>query len=299
MTTLVDRILPPKPSDEEVAKGKPVRDAFREQVKTLQTQLDESKSGLQELKLQDSEKLLETTLKKATSWLDANVEVTKRQVDAEQIRFKEDLQNQFLRIQKEIPIATNKLSENIQKTIATSITIPQIQTTVQKSIDNLRKRAKQAAEKAKVELQNRDLSKDFDDAWKLFVKYGGTIILILLALRVGAFAANASLHEPVGIRIFNFIYAVLFFPIFILYYGFFEIRHLLWPDECEALRVESMLPIYGYVKDKNPISLADRFFGYPETEKLLQDITNKKEIIEQRRLDVLKISRLAELTSGK
>jgi hypothetical protein len=60
-----------------------------------------------------------------------------------------------------------------------------------------------------------------------------------------------------------------------------------------------MLPIFAYPEAKNPISFADRLFGYPETEKLLQDITNKKEIIDQRRLDVLKISRLTELTSGK
>ncbi len=296
MTDVLSRVLPPKPTDKEIEEGKPKRDAFREQVSTLQTQLEQSANGFKELQLQSAETQLQTTVKKASAWLEANVEVTKRQVDAEQTRFQEEIQKQVAAIQKQVPIQIEKIPESVQKTISTSIFIPQVKTTIQKTVETLRQKADKLAKQAQQNLENRDISQDFQDIGDLFAKYGGRILMVILALRVGAFAANASLHEPVGIRILNFLYTALFFPIFILYYGFFEIRHFLWPKECEALRVESMLPIYGYAADKNPLNFADRIFGFPETESLLQEIAKKKAIIEQRRLDVLKISQLAELS---
>lgn len=297
MTTLVDRVLPPKPTDAEIAEGKPKRDAFRNEVQTLQTQLDQSAQGLKELQLQGLEKELQTTVKKANAWLDANIEVTKRQVESEQIRFQEEIQKQLTNIQKEIPSSAKKLSLDKQNTIASSITIPQVKKTIQTTIEELRKQAKKDAEKSSSDLQNRGITDDIQDASKEFAKYGGIIIMILLALRVGAFAANATLHQPVGVRVINFLFTALFFPFFIFYYGIFEIRHLIWPNDCEALRIESMLPIYGYPADKN-ITFWDRILGYPLTDSLVEEINAKKAAFEQRRLDVLKISQLASLSSS-
>jgi hypothetical protein len=277
----------PKPTDAEIAEGKPKREAFRKEVQIIQTELNESKDAFSKLKLNDTQ--IQNVVKKSETWIQANVEVTPRDVDKEKTIFKEGIEREVTALRLSLPADVAMLSDEDRKTVAAQIKYPALKNYVEEAIQQYNS-VKESQERERIQKEmNRTAGDDVSDIGGMIGKILGPIFFLIIALRLGSYAANASLHLPTPYRVLNFIYTALFSPILLFYYLFFILRNYFFPETYAPLRIEAMLPFYIIKKEENENknNLVESLFGYTPSNEILSEIARKQEDLEKRRQEAL------------
>lgn len=281
MANLLRGFTTPKLTDEEFQAGKQKREAFSKTIDTFLIQIQDSQVAFTKLSLPST---LEKTGKDANAWLKANIEVSPRDVDKEQTLFNESVKTAVKDIIQKLPTAVSKLSEEDRKIITNLMKYPPLVTPLSNAVQNYTKEVQEkqrADEKAAIERTGGD---DFQDALKIVGKVMIFLIVFIVALRLGSYAANASLHLPTPYRILNFIYTALFSPVLFFYYLFFILRNYFFPGSYAPLRIEAMLPFYEIKEEK---TWTDPLFGYTPTSEVLTEIIKKQADLEKRRQEAL------------
>jgi hypothetical protein len=279
---LVDRVVPPKPSPEEIKAGKPKREAYRNQLLSIQQTL---------LKLKDevtaplgiSQKELDTELDKSLAWVNANIEVSPAEVEVKQTSFNETFQTLQ---QKYNDAAAKAFQKNPKQEIVNRYPFPEGRKALQGIMNGILQDEKIKKRKQREEQSKRTYFDDANDALGSVLKWSLITFVVVYALRAASFAANYNLYLPVPYRVLKFLYTFLFFPIWIPYYIYREIKHAIWPCIDEP-HFESVFPIQPY----NPAEGTDlnkRFFGYPNIPELCEWLQKKKDAWKEKREEVLK-----------
>lgn len=254
----------PKLSDEEVAAGKPLRLAARKKVqdtynsllneeKTIKKMIkDDFKSFPDEQKKyvltnlartnSNENKALMSYLKTELVWWDNNVEVSKRQVNARDIKYDETSTKLF-------EAARNYKPEDPDTS------------------------AKDEEEKRLEKLRNATIYDDITDSLSTMAKISFFLVYIIVGLRCASFAVNENLHKGVMYRILIFIYTFLFVPIFGPYYLWKGIKSYIWNTPLPPY--EGFFPLYPYDKSE-PLTLNRRLYGYLDSPELQARIEKQK-----------------------
>jgi hypothetical protein len=290
---LVNRVVPPKPTDEEIKAGKPKREAYRKSL--LQTQATLSK--LEEevsspLGISSEQKALQSEVDKALAWVNANIEVSPNEVDVKQTAFNETFQTLVLRYNQ---AAEKAFTKDPKQEIVNAYPFPDGKKALQQIVNQSNQKDKRKQQQEKVDLQNRTYWDDFKEALSSVVKWGLLVFVLFYALRAASFAANQNLFLPLPYRALKFIYTFIFFPIWIPYYLYREVKHLIWPCIDEP-HFESVFPVQPY-NPQDGIDLNKRLFGYPNVPELCNWIQKKKDEWKEQRLEVLKGDFMSKLLS--
>ncbi len=288
---LVDRIVPAKPTDEEIRAGKPKREAYRNSL--LQTQATLAK--LQEevsspLGISSEQKALQTETDKALSWINANIEVSPKDVEVKQTSFNETFQTL---VQKYDQVAEKAFLKNPKQEIVNAYPFLEGKKALQNIIRKTNQNDKREKQKKREELNNRTYWDDFTDALNSVLKWGLIGFVLFYAIRSASFAANQNLFLPLPYRVLKFMYTLIFFPIWIPYYAYREIKHAIWPCIDEPA-FESVFPVQPYNPGEE-LDLNKRLFGYPNVPELCSWLQKKKDEWKEQRLDILKKNLYSEL----
>lgn len=254
----------PKLSDEEVAAGKPLRLAARKKVqdtynsllneeKTIKKMIkDDFKSFPDEQKKyvltnlartnSNEHKVLMSYLKTELVWWDNNVEVSKRQVNARDIKYDETFPKLMEAVRNYKPDAPD-----------TS--------------------ANEEEEKRLEKLRTATIYDDITDSLSTMAKISFFLVYIIVGLRCASFAVNENLHKGVMYRILIFIYTFLFVPIFGPYYLWKGIKSYIWNTPLPPY--EGFFPLYPYDKSE-PLTLNRRLYGYLDSPELQARIEKQK-----------------------
>lgn len=277
MASIIDRVLPTKPSPEELEAGRKPREELRKKMMDLKAKVDETLPTLTSLNVKGDITNLQSIINKELAWINANIEITKQQVETKQIEFQEKTSAGIDTLKNAVLEAAKPLAQSAQEEIAKKVPLEQVKNSLLQLAKQTATEVKEKTQKANQELLNRTAGDDIYDA---FVTAGKILIYLfigILVLRIGAYSANEVIWRPVPYRIASFLYGVLFSPIFIIYYGIIIIRALLWPDTCEYPLIEGLIPIYPYEDTKEELTFADRLFGYPNSPGLQQFIQQKQQ----------------------
>jgi hypothetical protein len=278
--SIVDRVLPVKPTAEEIKEGKPVREAYRNDLLAKQELLSKLNTEVS-VPLKISQDKLNDLLAKYLAWINVNIEVKANDVTTEQTKFNES----FDTLVKEF---NNKAAKAFEKNPSQEIINRYPFPEGQKELQNIMN--------ASLKNKKPQAINDSDGFWDA-MKWAGTIIIFCFAIRAASFAANENLYLPLGYRILKFIYTLLFFPIWIPYYLYIEIKNKIWPS-IEQPKFESVFPITPY--DPNaPMDLNKRFFGYPNIAAFNDWITKKQNEWKQEQIDALQGNMLEQLLAEK
>jgi len=278
-----------KPTDKEVAEGKPLRIAAREKVvkeydNIIAGERDFKKrmGGVTKKMLEErdakTKKMFEDTmnfinknpayldllnyLKQELVWWNNNVELSPREVTTRDLQYDETFKKK-----KE---ATDKASQNLS--------------------DTTKQQTKVAEEKQKAAndaIRNRTLLDDIADSFTIMLKSSVLILYILVGIRCGSFAANDLLYKPAPYRIIAFIYTFIFCPIFAPYYLWKVIKHYIWGTPLPLF--EGLLPLNAY-DPSEPLTISKRLLGYADT-PLLKEWIQVKQDEETKARDVAVISK--------
>jgi hypothetical protein len=274
-----------KPTDKEVAEGKPLRIAAREKVlkkfnEIITLQRDFKKRSEKEWKATTDEgrKNIQATLdffnknpvyldflnylKQELVWWNNNVELSPREVTTRDLQYDETIK---------------KKSEAVQKAS-------------QNRADTTKQQTKVAEEKQKAAndaIRNRTLLDDIADSFTIMLKSSVLILYILVGIRCGSFAANDLLYKPAPYRIIAFIYTFIFCPIFAPYYLWKVIKHYIWGTPLPLF--EGLLPLNAY-DPSEPLTISKRLLGYADT-PLLKEWIQVKQDEEMKARDVAVISK--------
>jgi hypothetical protein len=261
-----------KPTDKEVAEGKPLRVAAREKVvKEYDNMIAEQrnfKKEVQEKWKQSTDQVRKTYqntldfynknpayldllnyVKEELVWWNNNVELSPREVTTRDLQYDETIK---------------KKKEASQKAL-------------QNQGDTSKQQTKAAEEKQKAKndaIRNRSVWDDIVDAFNIMLALTIIILYIIIGLRCGSFAANEILYKPVPYRIIAFIYTFIFCPIFAPYYLWKVIKHYVWGTPLPLF--EGLLPLNAY-DPSEPLTITKRLFGYADTPLLKEWIQIKQD----------------------
>lgn len=259
-------------SDEEVAKGAPVRGSFREQVLTdLKTVNDASMDYYTKVKAGSSAKQYKKIMEEELAWINANPELTIRQVNSRQRTYKESIQLAIADLLRETQQGIASFPPDKQVGLAQQFPIPSYRSELEKQAgdSSLKQSSEQAAEeeRKRLEIENRTIWDIAQEAAVYALSWTFIVLGICLVLRIASFCANDSIYKPPAYRILNFVYGILFSPILLPYYLYREIWG--WWTENDNLRphFESLLPLVGYEPKEN-LTLGDRIYGFALTPDL-------------------------------
>jgi hypothetical protein len=279
---LVNRIVPPKPTDEEIRAGKPKREAFRNKLlqaqKTLGSLRDDVSNPL-DVNQSELEKAVDSNL----AWVNANIEVSPNQVDVKETTYNEMY---AAAIQKYDANVARVFEKNPKQEIVNAYPFAEGKKELQRQILQLQQKGKIEKQKKRQALEDRTYWDDFLDAFKSVFKWSLIVFIIFYGVRAASFAVNANLWRPLPYRILLFVYTFIFFPIWIPYYLYREIKHAIWPCIDEP-HFESVFPITPY-NPGDELDLNKRFFGYPNVPELCSWLEKKKDQWRQEQLEVLK-----------
>ena len=269
-------------SDEEVKKGAPVRTAFRSQILTdLESLNSSSMSIYDKMKASSSAKSYKKFVESELAWVNANPELSVRQVDSRSRVYSESSQQLVANILQEAQIGISTLSINDQKALSQQFPIVKYR---KQFIDlvNQNSSKTQSEEQLKKDKEIQDIqNKSTWDIAKEAINYalfiGLIVLFIAIALRIASFCANDSLYKPPAYRILNFVYGFLFSPLILPYYLYREIWG--WWNEDDNLRphFESLIPLIPY-EPKEDLTLGDRIYGFAKTPQLCEWIRCKQSV---------------------
>ena len=250
-----------KPTDKEVAEGKPLRIAAREKVvkeydkiigrerelKTLVKERWPKSFGNHEKKpteinidfMNKNPAYLDLLnyLKQELVWWNNNIELSPREVTTRDLQFDETIRKKMEAVEKAY---TNQGDTSKQQT----------------------KIAEEKQKAANDAIRNRTLWDDIVDACSIMAASAFFILYILVGIRCGSFAANDLLYKPVPYRIIAFIYTFIFCPVFAPYYLWKVIKHYVWGTPLPLF--EGLLPLNAY-DPSEPLTISKRLFGYADT----------------------------------
>ena len=265
-----------KPTDKEVAEGKPLRIAAREKVVKV---YDNMIAGERDMKKRmgavtkktweewdaKTKKMFQGDLdfinknpayldllnyvKQELVWWNNNIELSPREVTTRDLQYDETIK---------------KKNEAFQKAL-------------QNRADTTKQQTKVAEEKEKKRLEairNRSLYDDITDSLIILAKSIVIIFYIVIGLRCASFAANELLYKPVPYRLLAFVYTFIFCPIFAPYYLWKVLKNYIWGTPLPLF--EGLLPINSY-DPSDPLTLSRRLFGYADTPALQEWIRGKQD----------------------
>ena len=299
----MDRLLGPKLTDQEVAEGSPVRDAFRKLVIERQTFLTSSLDIFNGTSVSSPYKSLLQFVEKELAWVNANLELSKRTVNTRRREFQEGYDAKLKEVTKEIEAEFPKLPGMKQDQVLAFLSFdPATQAKLRKQAQAVmnQNQEKQAAEMQRVlKRSNWDILNDaFAKSKGRLINYFWILLFLILALRAASFAANENLWRPLPHRILVFLYTFLFFPITIPYYGYREIRSWFSSDPEMQPRMEGLFPKDPYEPTPD-VTLSQRFFGYADTPDIKRWIQGKLDTYQEDREQSLKSTLLAELKAKR
>ncbi len=272
---VMDRVVPPKPTPEEIQKGKPKREAFRKNLLQKQKVLETLKNSVSTpLGLNSEQKALDKLVETDLAWVNVNIAVRAEDIDVKQTSFNET----FETLVKEFNAKAIKAFEaNPTQEIVNQYPFLEGKRELQKVLRRKIQKDKSDKQKEHEDLQNRTFWDDFLDAFKSVFKWGIIFFCVMYGLRAASFAANQNLWRPLPYRVIIFIYTFIFFPIWIPYYLYREIKHLIWPCIDEP-HFESVFPVTPYTPNPaEKFDLKKRLFGYPNVPDLCAWLLKKKE----------------------
>jgi hypothetical protein len=302
--TLINAVLPTKPSTDEINKAAPLRAQVRSAVlKRYDLFQEESpiytKAGLSYWNLRP----LKTFLEAEVAWWNANIELTTLQVNTRKTAYVETLaalnkdlekalkpklasmdKEKSSEIINSLRVVIDKNSSegfdnapsalsspsSIDLSGATStINLANVQSEVKTSVQELLRAspAVKEAAAAAAATKERTWSDDVYSAGKYALIYASSLLYIIIALRLASFAANDLLYKPILYRVIAFIYTFIYMPFLFPYYIYREIKHWFWPS-VDAPHFESIFPAVPY-EPGNVITLDQKIYGYGNTPRLL------------------------------
>jgi hypothetical protein len=218
-------ILFQKPTVEEIQQATPMRKRVR--AKVLE-EVEVSNTLVPYLKTLNAPASFTSTLTQYSSFLDAelawwnaNLELTPTQVTTREIKYDE-----------QIPVLKKAIEQGMVEFLK-GRPAPEIQSFIEKYplrkdkerirtlLQPLIQSNMTAEQKAQKDLENRGWFDDIADAAVKVISYLSLIVVILLALRWGAFAANEALWQDLPFRALHFTYttilSIIYFPIALVY----------------------------------------------------------------------------------
>jgi hypothetical protein len=268
---LVDRVLPPKPSVEEIKAGKPVREAYRNDLLAKQEVLLKLKNDVT-IPLKISQDNLNKELAKSLAWINVNIEVSVNDINIKQTSFNETFQTLVNAYNSD---ASKAFEKNPAQEIVNRYPFPEGRKALQGIMNDTLQKEKREKRLKKEAEQNKSSLDIGLEALGDALKWTLLVFIVIYGLRAASFAANQNLYLPLPYRLLKFIYTFIFFPIWIPYYLYREIKHAIWPCIDEP-HFESVFPVNPY-NPKEGLDFNKRVFGYPDVPDLCDWISKKRE----------------------
>jgi hypothetical protein len=290
----MEKLLPAKPSEKEIQEGAPLRKSFRDQVIINKSTVANAQPIFKDLNVESQSSKLLYFIEKELSWLNANVEVTKRQIETRGTSYGENIQTLVNNLgEASIKNISNIDIKNKQE-IINKFPFTQFKDRLSQSANAIQEKNKEEKIKINGEIILRTT---WDIAWsaiKTAAFWAFIAFFILLSLRAAGFNANETLWRPLSYRILNFIYTFLFGFIWVPYYTVWEIKAIIdsfleTKNGVQPPIWYSLFPIKPYIpsppiidpdtKALKPSEEAFDFnkllFGYPDTDEIREWIKSK------------------------
>jgi hypothetical protein len=282
-------ILPKPLTDKEVKDGSVKRDTFRKQIVKDD---DFMKTNLNTFKKIGSSTFSSASkyqkfIQKDLAWINANPELSARQVESRQKVYVETSEELVKTIVKDSQNDLSKLDIKDQIFLSENYPFTQFRKNLIQQVNERKPENKDDI--IKNEIDEKPISSAFKSAFKWAI----LIFFILIGLRIASFCANAFLHRPVGFRIVAFVYGFLFSPLLFPYYSVREIYARVTGDESSIPRSEGFLPLFPYKPEES--SVLNSLFGYADTPLLQSYIKCKQDVLKCQVETVLAKSRVSIL----
>ncbi len=270
---------PPKPTAKELQEGEKLRSPAREDVLRKKEIWEKQFSPLNtQLKVPSSvTSPFPSLFANEMSWYKTNIQVTPLQIRTHIQEFKEAYEIAYKNYNDAVKELLLKTEPPLAKEIVSKW--PDVQ---QKSLFEKAVQGKISAAQTKANLEKaKENEKDiFTVAWEAIVSslsYFKIVFYIFLAFAVASFSASESLWQPKTYQMLNYVYALVFAPVFIVYYTYRLIKYRVFGGT--PIRMEALIyPNFPYdPKPAEQITFLELLFGYMTTPELLDWIKSKKE----------------------
>jgi hypothetical protein len=283
----MDKLIPAKPSEQQIQEAAPLRKQFRDQVIADNEIFKKSQSIFTQLKVQNKSNLAVKIIEKELAWLNSNVEVTKQQISSRKTAYTESLQLVIKDLGESSVKNINKVDPKDKQNIINNFPFAQYKGQLQ-AATTAEKRNEEAKKKAEDDkVRNRSTGQVIWDAFLTAAFWAFIAVFLLLSLRIASLNANANLWRPLPYRVLNFTYTFLYGFIWVPYYLLWEFKSL--SDKILEKNPEkrlkrpiwySLFPMTPYIPvppkinaetglpEEEPLSLDKLFFGYPDTQEV-------------------------------
>jgi hypothetical protein len=273
-----------RPSEKDLTLGRAERKGFREQVLADRKLLNDATPIFTQLRIESQTKAAKEIVENQLAWLNANINVTRSNIEAQKIPYTEKLQAAIEEIGKGSIQNISSLDKNAISTIVNSFPYSQYKPQLTKAANvQLEKQEKEKQIKDD-ETRNRTSGDNIISGIKTGIFYGCIAFFIIFSFRAAGFNANANLWRPLSFRILNFWYTFLFGIFWVPYYLVWDIKmifdRLLKVNNPTKRPVwHSLFPMTPFTPSpqefdpdtKEPLPSKDDFnfnkllFGYPDT----------------------------------
>jgi hypothetical protein len=275
----LQKLTGPSLTDEQVKKGAGPRIIFRDEIVKLRADwLNSDKKyeiSFKLLNLENQYKKIAKFFEDELVWINANVEVSEREIQKRKTKFYETYQSLIDGAGLAAVSAINSTVPEKQQEAILYFPFTQFKDYMGKQIKIVETEKEEVIKKEEEKESNKTTTDNISQAAKDVLKWTSFAIFIILALRVASFAANDILWMPYPYRIVSFFYTFIFGFIWVPYYLVQAIRNLINP-EIQLPRFESVFPLYEYDQNKE-LTIYDKLFGYPNSEELCKWIQSKRE----------------------
>jgi hypothetical protein len=310
----MDKLIPAKPTEKEIQEGAPLRKSFRDEVINNKNTFGKSPQVYKDLKVESESSKLLKFIEKELSWLNANVEVTKRQIQTRQTAYYENAQILLNNLgEASIKNISDKNIKNKQD-IINNFPLEDYKYRLSQASNTTNQKEQEEKKQKDEEIKNRSTSDVTWSAVKTALFWAFIAFFILLSLRAAGFNANENLWRPLSYRILNFIYTFVFGIIWVPYYTVWEIKAIidsfletkngvkppiwysLFPITPFTPTPPTIDPDTGAVKpSEDEFNLNKLLFGYPDTSEIRDWIKCKCDAWKEQQSCALKSTVLKDL----
>ncbi len=292
---------PPKPSPQELKEGAALRDTARKNLLQKQEVWTKQFQPLNKTLAVPSSVTspLTSLYESEAKWYLQNIEIAKGAMELHIKEFTEKEETPLKTYNEKVkeilltedPLKAkdivNKWPDQSQKTI--------FQQAIEKQV-----KAKETEEKLKKAKENqKDVFEIAMESFQNTLKYVKIIAYICIALFVASFAASESLWQTKPYVMLNYVYALVFAPIFFVYYTYRLIKYQVFngpPIPMYAL----IYPNFPYPpKPQEDVTILEFLFGYMNTPELQAWILTKRDQQTTDRQEYLKTDFLDKLRQAK
>jgi len=267
----------PLPTDAELLAGKADRDANFDKVQAYQRDASNNIPLYRQVGLETTSILFyQKAISDEVAWWTSKPLLTKVQALGRITQFEDTIDPMISTLNQQMADGIANMPEESRNTIMPTLT-PTQQELVNAAIAQNRNQASRAVVAATATEKSKTFKTNVFAGASSALIYVLKVLYVLMAIRVGIFAATDLLYKPLGYRVIGFIYAALLAPVMLIYY-LYRIYISNFP-----VHYYSFFPLY-----KNSlISFATNkyLFGYPdEIEPMLQ---NSRQQYEMKSMSVL------------